>query len=207
MRVLARSQFAPLLSGPPRPTPGVRLRFDLGRPRASPPMIVPVVNPPATLHSASSFRAGALVVAIALAANAWMFMLQFQLESYETIADSGWVLPGGNEALTWIAAGGDQLAILFMLAAGYAADRAGCSHAIGQAMRLVLVAAFVCLAVLSKETAIAFLPALGIAWMVPHAGGKRVGWLKAAVAVLLGVLVALSVRRSAFGSWLPEYGD
>src|SRR5436190_22580942 len=92
MRVLARSQFAPLLSGPPRPTPEVRLRFDLGRPRASPPMIVPVVNPPATLHSASSFRAGALVVAIALAANAWMFMLQFQLESYETIADSGWML-------------------------------------------------------------------------------------------------------------------
>lgn len=116
------------------------------------------------------------------------------------------ILPGGSQAVSWAAAGGDQLAVLFMLLAGLASDRVlrGRSPA-----ALVAAGLAVSLAVLAKETAIVLLPALALLWVIPPGDapatfGRRTG-LVVAGAVAAGALAAWTLRACVLGTWLPMY--
>jgi hypothetical protein len=114
------------------------------------------------------------------------------------------ILPGGIQAASWITAGGDQLAVLFMLLAGVAGDRALRTGS-RAAFAACALAAFC--AVASKETAVVLLPGLAFLWVVPFAGGRPS--LRRAIAPALaagtGAATAWAVRAWALGVWEPQY--
>lgn len=114
------------------------------------------------------------------------------------------VLPGGIQAASWVAAGGDQLAVLFMLLAGVASDRVLRERS---TPALVACGVAVACATLAKETAVALLPALALLWIAPPAGAPRSGGRIAGLAVAAGAgaLVAWTLRASALGTWTPMY--
>jgi hypothetical protein len=114
------------------------------------------------------------------------------------------LLPGGLQAVSWIAAGADQLAVTFILLAAVAGDRA---MRTGSPFALAGTAAAVACALSSKETAIALLPALGITWLLPPAGAspslrRR---LVVGLGALAGVVAAITLRAAAYGPLLPRY--
>lgn len=231
-----------------------------------------------------SFPPGLIVLLVALVSNAWMLRLEFQLDDYTVISNSGWmvgmepapieapwaiaavsysyrpvlwavlwaiqklfgghaepwiyhlffwcthaaaswllyrilrvrlgpiagvvggslfaILPGGIEAASWVAAGGDQLAVLLMLVTGILSDRVlRCGSWLGVA--LCGVCTFCALS--AKETAVAMLPALGLFWITrtPRAPFRRLAAL--ALAAAAGVALAWTLRAHALLTWFPEY--
>jgi hypothetical protein len=146
-----------------------------------------------------------------LAAHALASLLLFRILSARLGALAGLVggalfaiLPGGIQAVSWITAGGDQLAVLFMLAAAVASDRALRTRS-ALAIAGCGVATFC--AVASKESAVMLLPGLALLWLIPPASAapSRGPRIALAFAAASGVAGAWALRAWAFGSWSPRY--
>ena len=146
------------------------------------------------------------LAAHALASFLLFRLLSARLGTFAALAGGGLfaILPGGIQAVSWVTAGGDQLAVLFMLLAGAAGDR---TLRTGSRAALAACAAAAFCAVASKETAVVLLPALAFLWAVPFSGA-RLRPLRAfapCVAAGIGASAAWIVRSLVLGIWLPEY--
>lgn len=111
--------------------------------------------------------------------------------------------PGGLQAVTWIAAAGDQFALLLLLVAVVACQRFARS---GRIWLLPVVAVATGASFLAKETAVILLPAavLGL-WSVPRGERRHGRWWLPAAAACVGLMAGVLARWAHLGILGPAY--
>ncbi len=152
---------------------------------------------PATFH----------VVAISLHAfTAWLLyrLLRTRMDAAAAAMGAGLfgILPGGAQAVSWISAQGDQLAVLFTIVLGLCIVRHRSTGSRASAWMAGISAA---LAFCSKDVALASFPLVALAWFHrdPTVERRKPWILLASVAV--GVGVAVAARAWYLGTWRPQY--
>jgi hypothetical protein len=109
--------------------------------------------------------------------------------------------PGAAQATSYVAAGGDQLAVLFMLLATSQLQRDRARPSWGRA---VAAGVFAALAFLSKDVAVASLPAALLA-AAATPGPKPARPFRPVAVIVLAIALAAAARAAYLGTWKPVY--